>query len=315
MFQTFCVTLVQMLRIMALIALGFAFNRLKVIPRAAEKVISLMSVKLFCPMLCVYTFIMQCTAQNLIQNSRLILYGAGLFAISVAVSTAFSKKYTRDEYQQGVIRYALAMPNTGAFCTSLVLAFRGVEGNFIKSLFLFSQTVLTYTWGVIQLQPGAAHLSARAALKKLVNVNTVALAAGVVLGLINAREYIPQIVLDNVKFFGDCYVPFSLFVVGYCVADWPVKRLTPSKEIIVFTVLRLLLIPAAAIYAMKAISAPASVILLTALSFSSPCGMNAVVFPVAYGKDCRMGASMVLFTSILSVITMPLIYALANAIT
>ena len=47
---------------------------------------------------------------------------------------------------------------------------------------------------------------------------------------------------------------------------------------------------------------------------SCPAGMNSVVFPAAYGEDCRPGASMVLVSSILSLVTLPVMYTLVTAL-
>lgn len=312
MLQTFSITLVQMLRLFALIALGFLFNKAHVVPRAAEEVLSKLTVVLFAPMLTLYTFVMQCTVDNLSQNFSYVLYGGALLVFGTLISYPLCRIFTADSYQRGVYRYAIAMPNTGAFCTPLVLAFFGVQGNFLKSLFLFAQTLLTYTWGTMQLQPQSRRVNFIGYLLKFVEPNFIALVCGIVLGLCNGGRWIPKIVLDNICFFGDCYVPFSLLVVGYCIADFPFYDIMPKIKTVVFTVIRMLVFPLSFIFLMILVKAPAMVVVLTALSFSNPCGMNTVVFPVAYGQDCREGASLVLFTSLLAVGLVPLIYAIAK---
>lgn len=51
---------------------------------------------------------------------------------------------------------------------------------------------------------------------------------------------------------------------------------------------------------------------LVALTFAGSCGMNVVVFPSSYGQDCRAGASVVLISSLCSILTVPIIYALTQ---
>ncbi len=312
MLQSFTITLVQMLRLFALIALGFLFNKARVVPKATEEVLSKLTVVLFAPMLTLYTFIMQCTVENLSQNFSYVLYGGALLIFGTLISYPLCRIFTDDSYQRGIYRYAIAMPNTGAFCTPLVLAFFGVPGNFLKSLFLFTQTVLTYTWGTMQMQPQSRRVNFVGYLIKFIEPNFIALVCGIVLGLCNGAQWIPQIVLDNISFFGDCYVPFSLIVVGYCVADFPFEDIMPRFKTVLFTVIRMLVFPVSYMFIMILVKAPAMAVILTALSFSSPCGMNTVVFPVAYGQDCREGASLVVFTSLLAVPLIPLLYAVAT---
>lgn len=54
--------------------------------------------------------------------------------------------------------------------------------------------------------------------------------------------------------------------------------------------------------------------LFVVLSFSCPCGMNTVVYPAAYGEDCRPGASMVLVSSLLAFVTVPIMYSLVGVV-
>ena len=314
MFQTFTITLVQMLRIFALIALGYSLNKFRIVPKATEEVLSKLTVLLFAPMLTLYTFVTQCTVENLSANFSYVLYGGAMLLFAVFVSYPLGRFFTKDSYQRGVYRYAVAMPNTGAFCTPLVLAFFGMEGNFLKSLFLFTQTVLTYTWGTMQLQPQTRRVNFIGYLVKLLDINTIALFVGIVLGLCGGANWIPTIVLDNIDFFGQCYVPFSLLVVGYCIADYPMHDILPTWRTWAFAGIRMIVLPLGFMAIMAAIHAPTMVILLTALTFACPCGMNTVVFPMAYGQDCREGATLVVFTSLMAVVIMPLIYAISTVL-
>ena len=42
--------------------------------------------------------------------------------------------------------------------------------------------------------------------------------------------------------------------------------------------------------------------------------MNVVVFPASYGQDCETGASIVMISSLGSIITVPLMYALVQTL-
>jgi len=40
--------------------------------------------------------------------------------------------------------------------------------------------------------------------------------------------------------------------------------------------------------------------------YCMPCGMNTIIYPKMVGEDCRMGASLVLISSVACVLTIPL---------
>jgi predicted permease len=44
--------------------------------------------------------------------------------------------------------------------------------------------------------------------------------------------------------------------------------------------------------------------------YAMPCGMNSIIFPQLVGKDCRLGASTVLISTALSMLTIPLMLTL-----
>ncbi len=50
------------------------------------------------------------------------------------------------------------------------------------------------------------------------------------------------------------------------------------------------------------------------LAFASPCGMNVVLFPAAYRKDCTIGVSLVLLSILGAIITVPVLYALLQVV-
>ena len=49
-------------------------------------------------------------------------------------------------------------------------------------------------------------------------------------------------------------------------------------------------------------------------AISMPMGLNAIVVPSAYGKDTTYCAGLVFLTSVLSIITIPLLFMLFSAV-
>ena len=53
---------------------------------------------------------------------------------------------------------------------------------------------------------------------------------------------------------------------------------------------------------------------LAVIAFSGPSGMNVVVVPASYGQNCETGASIVMISSLGSILTVPLMYALVQTL-
>lgn len=311
MFSTFLTALEQMSRLLILISIGFVFNKLHLLPKAAESVISRLVTTLLLPCLMLYTNIVECRVSSLVANAPLFVIGTVIICVYVLLSYPLGKLFGgKDTYRQGVFRYAFSFPNTGAVATPLVLAFYGTAGLFQFNLFWFAGLILTYTWGVAQMTPTKERPTFWGMLRKCINPTIVAIIAGMILGLLNAKDWIPPIVLSTTQELGNCYVIMGLLLTGYSVADYPLGEIFGDIKIYLYSAVRLLAIPVATIAVLFLCNASRELCIMAALALASPCGMNTVIFPAAYGKECKTGASMVLISSLLSILTIPVIYAI-----
>lgn len=313
MFEAFTLTLNQMLQILILLALGFAMNKSRLVSREMGNVFSKFLTMLFIPSMTLYSNMMECKLTSLASNLPLVLYGTVFYLIGVFLSYPLAKLFSPDhDYMRGVYRYAIAMPNTAAVAVPILLSLFGMSGVFQFGLFAIAGSILTYSWGMAQMQPSHGKTSWQTNLAKCININTLAMVVGMILGLLGAPNWMPVFISDTVYDLSQCYIPVALLLAGFSIADYPLSQVFNNKRIYFYCLLRLLVFPAAFLMILYVIKAPLILATLTALTFASPCGMNVVVFPAAYKEDCQTGASMVLLSSLGSIITVPVIYVLTQ---
>ena len=313
MYEAFTLTLNQMLQILILLSLGFAMNKSRLVSREMGNVFSKFLTMLFIPSMTLYSNMMECKLTSLTSNLPLVLYGTGFYMISLFLSYPLAKLFSpKDQYMRGVYRYALTMPNTAAVAIPIILAIFGMSGVFQFGLFAIAGAILPYSWGIAQMQPSYGKTSLRSNLAKCLNINTIAMVVGMILGLLGAPNWMPVFISDTVFSLSKCYIPVALLLAGFSIADYPLSQVFHNKKIYIYCLLRLLVFPAAFLLVLYLIKVPLIIATLTALCFASPCGMNVVVFPAAYKEDCQTGASMVLLSSLGSIITVPVIYVLTQ---
>lgn len=313
MLTTFLIVFEQMMRILILLGTGFALNRLNLIPKATGQVLSRLVIMVFQPAIVLYTNLVECRVDSLAANRTVVLVGLAFCAVSMALAMLLSRRFGGgDPTQTGIYRYALSFPNTGAVATPLALAMSGTAGLFQLNLYLFFTGIFTYSWGVAQLQPAHARESLRAMMRKVINPVFLAMVIGLALGVLGVGEWLPGSVLEAMGSLGECYVPACLLVIGFSVGEHPIANAAGDRKVYLFTALRLLVIPGVFLLILRLLGAPDMVCLLTVLVYACPCGMNVVVYPTSYGQDCRTGLSMVLISSLASMLTVPVMYALAT---
>ena len=313
MSEAFTLTLNQMLQILILLALGFAMNKSRLVSREMGNVFSKFLTMLFIPSMTLYSNMMECKLTSLASNLPLVLYGTAFYLIGLFLSYPLAKFFSPDnDYMRGVYRYAIAMPNTAAVAVPILLSMFGMSGVFQFGLFAIAGSILTYSWGMAQMQPSHGKTSWQTNLAKCININTLAMIVGMILGLLGAPNWMPVFISDTVYDLSQCYIPVALLLAGFSIADYPLAQVFHNKKIHLYCLIRLLVFPAVFLLTLYLIKAPLIIATLTALTFASPCGMNVVVFPAAYKEDCQTGASMVLLSSLGSIITVPVIYVLTQ---
>lgn len=311
MWITFLTTLEQMTRIFVFLLLGFGLNRLNILPKGAGAGISKVVTVVFLPALLFHSNVTEFNILNIGLYGKLVLLGGVLWlAVTIAVVPLAKKFAGNNQEDRGAYLYALSIPNTGSVGTPVVLALFGATGLLEYNLFLFIWSMMTYAWGVNLFTPHQEKMALSRRILQVLNPAFVASCLGLLLGALGAKNWLPSMALNIVGDLSACYVPIALLMAGYTVANYPLGNVFKLPKSYLFTFLRLISIPVVMMLLCLLLGMEKSVATLVLLGFACPCGINVVVFPAAYGKDCQTGASLVLISSLASILTIPALYAL-----
>lgn len=313
MAAAFLTTLTQMFRIIFFLFVGYMFNRLHLVQRSAEPVLSKFVAMLFIPSLTLYSNMVECRLDRLGTYASWVIIGGCMWLGCSLVGCVLAKWFGENNADQvGLYRYAFSFPNYGGVGTPLVLTLFGTAGLFQLNLFTFINGVMTYSWGTPQLIPHKEKMTLRRFLQKFFNLNFICMLLGMTLGVLGATKWMPSIVLEIFSDLGDCFVPVALLLTGFSIADYPFSDVFSNKKLYLYSLLRLIVFPCILLVILFVTKAPLMLATLTVLVYSCPCGMNVVVFPAAYDQDCKTGSGLVLVSSLGSVFTIPLIYSLVQ---
>ena len=95
---------------------------------------------------------------------------------------------------------------------------------------------------------------------------------------------------------------------GVIIAGYDVKQVFANAKIYLLSLFRLILLPALILFVLDLLHTPKEIMTLALFTFATPIGLNTIVFPTAFGGDPKNGASMVMVSSTLSMITLPVMY-------
>lgn len=312
----FHLTLRQMLMMFTLIGAGFFLRKRKLIPESSGTTMARLETLVFTPALSLHNMLTKCTTQTFAKDWVLMLYGllfvTGAILVSYPLSSLFVRKAGESpekQYQKNIYKYSMTFANWGFMGNFLILGVWGEDLFYKYSLFGLPMTIATYAWGLSILIPKQEGADAWTNFRKrVITPPLVAVVLGIVLGLVGATKYIPDFFISAFEKAGQCQGPVAMVLAGFVIGGYNFKRLITNKKVYLASVMRLVVIPSVMLFILLGLNASKEVMILVLVAYATPLGLNTIVFPEAYGGDAKTGASMAMISSILSVITIPIMY-------
>ncbi len=313
----FNLTLTQMLVMFVLMLAGYILQKGKFLPQNNSSVVSKILVFVLSPALTLSNQIKMCTPENLLSCSTLILYSIVILAVAIVLSYALSaliiKNRSNDPnsiYQRQIYKYAITFGNFAYMGNYIVLGIWGDAMLFKYLMFTFLMNATVLAWGVYILVPKSQNSKSMLSNLRtgLLTPPFLALVLGILMGITGASRYVPAFMTTALENAGNCMGPVAMLLAGMVVGEYDFGELLKNKKVYLTTLLRLIIIPSAFVGLLKIIGAAEEIVLITLIAYATPMGLNTIVYPAAYGGDTKTGAAMTMISSILCVVTMPIMY-------
>ena len=205
--------------------------------------------------------------------------------------------------QKKVLQYCTIVPMSGFLGNPIAEGIYNEVGVLYTSIFLIPMRIVM--WSV-----GTTYFVAERAMDKrkiIKNVLTHPCLVAIYLGLfcMAAQVRLPSVVLNTVKYIGSCNSALTMFIVGTILVDVPLKSIL-NRDTVVFSILRLVLLPAAALGVGALLHLESTAFGVSVLMTGMPAGATAAIFAEKYGSGAPFATRCVVCTTLLSMLTLPL---------
>ena len=300
----------QIAQLFLILLMGYAVVKTGLLKAADSRVLSVVFVYLITP--CVVLNAFQIENSPEIRSGLLFSVGIAVLAhvVFLALTALLHRPLRLDSVEQVNIIYS----NAGALVIPLVQALQGSGYVMYSCGFIIVQLVLLWTHAAALLQGGG-----RLDLKKiLTNVNLI----GIVLGalLFAFQITIPGPLLSTINSVGNMIGPLGMLLAGMAIASSPLKKLvlTPRYYLTVF--LRLILYPMVTLGLLWLLKAQTwipdgkAILMTVFLSGITPVcsALNSMV--QLYDRDMEESGALYVLTTLLSIVTMPMVIAVFEKI-
>jgi malate permease and related proteins len=201
-----------------------------------------------------------------------------------------------------ILHFANFFSNCGFIGFPIINSIFGAEGVVYTSIFNMVFTIFLWTYGVMIFSD---KLSKENIKKVLLNPSIIAVYIGIPIMIFNIK--LPASILDTTKIVGDMTAPISMIIVGSILSKVKIKSIFKEASVYYGALIKLIVIPLA-IYMIKLIIKDNSSVIDTIIVIQAmPAAAMTSIFAADFDKEKEYGAIVVFVTTLLSIITIPVI--------
>lgn len=303
MLNSFFTVIVRVLSLFLMIGAGYACGKLGAVTGRGARQITSVLFYIVTPAVIISSL------QSMIGKVSLAnLLSAGGFsilcmAVSILISSFLFPKQIHE--RQKVLRFAAAYCNSGFMGLPLAQAVLGPAGAAYASMFIVVFNFFVWTHGFCSMS-GTRKINWG---KVFINPGLVGLVTGLPLFAFSVR--LPEVLQIPVDAFAAVNTPLAMLVIGTYVSHVNLKEIFCDPDLYALSGFRLLLIPVACFLLMLPFHPNAVVAASMLILSASPSGANTVMFAAQFGGDTKLASKAVAFTTLLSVLTLPLLILLS----
>lgn len=144
-------------------------------------------------------------------------------------------------------------------------------------------------------------------VKKIFNIGVIACIAAMLLYFLQTP--VPSFLQAFITNLGNLTAPLSMMIIGASLAQMPFKELFLDKKLLLFSLVKLLLLPAVWMIMVNRVAEQEILRGVCLVMMATPAGSMTAMLAQQYGGDYETASRGVALTTVLSVITMPLLAA------
>ncbi len=303
--STVMANLLSLAELFLIIVPGIFFAKKKILTDEQMNGISSVVVNLTWPCLVVHSLQMEASPEILKNAGLLILFMCGILVISWLIAIGVKKPARLEKEKSYLFIYMLIFANTGFMGIPAAQALYGQEGVFYMALADSLSDVFVFSVGVYLMQKATGRSEQRN-YKALLSPGVFSIAIGVILFLTGTT--LPPVLGGTVETIGSATTPLAMLIVGYQLGKAEMKTLFTGRDGYLLAGIKLLALPllvtAAMFLCYGSLSLFAKVVVLTTAMPAATCS---VIFTEKYHGDVSYATKGVVLTTVLSIVTVPLI--------
>lgn len=303
------ILLKQMLILFMIMLVGFICRKKKIISNEGSKVLSAIVVNVANPALILSASI---NKESFVKGKELLfvaLLSLGIYIFLLIVSKLVVILLKVKTKEAGTYKVMTVFSNIGFMGFPLISAVYGSDALLYASFFLIPYNVLIYTWGISTMRKDNGNQEevseSKIAWNKIFNIGVIACIITIIIYISQIR--VPDFIESAITSISSLTAPLSMIVIGDSIALMDVKKLITDKRLIIFSVVKQIIIPIVGVFIIKTMNISFEMIGVCLVMLATPVGSMTAMLAQQYDGDYEFASKGVALTTLMSVVTIPLV--------
>lgn len=295
----------QMIIMFLLMSVGFVGSKIGMITEETSKRLSAIVVNIANPAMILVSGISdeRMEGRELLSLTVVIL---AIYAVLLLLAYLLPVLLRVDPKSRGVYQAMTVFSNIGFMGYPIIAALYGSSAILYGALYSIPFNILIYTFGVSALRKKEnGEEKKRLSLKEVLNIGVITSIISLILYLWQIR--VPGFLTDTLSYLGNLTAPLSMMVIGASMTSISLRELFTDVRLLLFSLIKLLLIPVLGMLLIRQVVTNEVICGVFMIMLATPAGSMTAMLAQEYDGDYETASRGVTLTTLLSVITMPVV--------
>lgn len=305
MIENFLLVGQQVLILFILIAVGFVMGKRGIIGAGRARLLADIALMVATPCVIVRSF-------TNISADRLpdLLVAVAVCLLIHGVFIAIAHLIFRGkEARARVLRLTAVLSNAGFMALPLQEAVLGADGVFYGSAYVAVFNLVLWTYGLVTMNKGGGGISVK---KLLSNPGLIGLAGGILVMLLPFP--LPEVIGGPINHLANLNTPLPMLFIGYYLSTVDFGKVLKRPIYFASCGVRLIVAPVVAGAILYACGVRGALFVSMMIAATAPVATATTMFAARYDGDNETAVNTVALSTLLSLVTMPLLVAAAQAL-
>ena len=293
-----------MMTLFAIVIVGYVAGRLGYMGGEFDKRLSSLVINITCPAL-----ILSSAMTGELPDRRLILPLLGISIITYIILTGvvfwLPRYLTKQKADEGIVGFALMFGNVGFMGYPVVASIFSHQAVFYAAVLNVVNTLAVFTVGTILI---VGDVGDGKRFQKKVLYSTPMLSAYLAMLIVALGiDNIPGLISQPLTMIGNITVPAALLIIGSSMSQLSLRTMLGNRTVYATTLVRLILIPLGFYYLFSALGFDPYVVNINTVVIAMPVATYGTILCLKYGRETTLITEVTLITTLLSMLTIPLL--------